>query len=443
MQIMIEKAPEISNLELTNAVLNPMYSQLEPLIDKINDKYEYWDSVKYKQRPEACSAEQLWGFVKLSRLLKNVNIWDKYGIHLSITDNMLRACHEFDMNFGGFWGSESILQTQEKERYLVSSLMEEAISSSQMEGAATTRVVAKEMLRKKITPKNKSQQMIVNNYTTIQYIVAHRDEPLSQEGLLHIHRLMTEKAIDNPDAAGRFRDNDEVVVADIMENEIVHRPPSYKEIPAFVNTLCAIFNRGDSSRAFIHPIIRGIIIHFMVAYMHPFVDGNGRTARALFYWYMLKEKYWMTEYLSISRIIAKSKKSYEKSFRYAELDNNDIGYFVTYNLEVLQKAFQQLQLYIQRKTAEKEASADYMRLGNINERQAQIIQMYVDKPKEIHTIKDFEIRFSVTAMTAKRDVMGLVNRRILEEIPINKIKKGYVRGLKFDDAVTQAKEKTL
>lgn len=440
---MIEKAPEISNLELTNAVLNPMYSQLEPLIDKINDKYEYWDSVKHKQRPEACSAEQLWGFVKLSRLLKNVNIWDKYGIHLSITDNMLRACHEFDMNFGGFWGSESILQTQEKERYLVSSLMEEAISSSQMEGAATTRVVAKEMLRKKITPKNKSQQMIVNNYTTIQYIVAHRDEPLSQEGLLHIHRLMTEKAIDNPDAAGRFRDNDEVVVADIMENEIVHRPPSYKEIPAFVNTLCAIFNRGDSSRAFIHPIIRGIIIHFMVAYMHPFVDGNGRTARALFYWYMLKEKYWMTEYLSISRIIAKSKKSYEKSFRYAELDNNDIGYFVTYNLDVLQKAFQQLQLYIQRKTAEKEASADYMRLGNINERQAQIIQMYVDKPKEIHTIKDFEIRFSVTAMTAKRDVMGLVNRRILEEIPINKIKKGYVRGPKFDDAVTQAKEKTL
>lgn len=440
---MIEKAPEISNLELTNAVLDPMYSQLEPLIDKINDKYEYWDSVKYKQRPGACSAEQLWGFVKLSRLLKNVNIWDKYGIHLSITDNMLRACHEFDMNFGGFWGSESILQTQEKERYLVSSLMEEAISSSQMEGAATTRVVAKEMLRKKITPKNKSQQMIVNNYTTIQYIVAHRDEPLSQEGLLHIHRLMTEKAIDNPDAAGRFRDNDEVVVADIMENEIVHRPPSYKEIPAFVNTLCAIFNRGDSSRAFIHPIIRGIIIHFMVAYMHPFVDGNGRTARALFYWYMLKEKYWMTEYLSISRIIAKSKKSYEKSFRYAELDNNDIGYFVTYNLDVLQKAFQQLQLYIQRKTAEKEASADYMRLGNINERQAQIIQMYVDKPKEIHTIKDFEIRFSVTAMTAKRDVMGLVNRRILEEIPINKIKKGYVRGPEFDDAVTQAKEKTL
>lgn len=45
----------------------------------------------------------------------------------------------------------------------------------------------------------------------------------------------------------------------------------------------------------------------MIAYMHPFVDGNGRTARALFYWYMLKSGYWLTEYLSISRVIAKSK----------------------------------------------------------------------------------------------------------------------------------------
>lgn len=440
---MIEKAPEITNLELTNAFLNPLYSQLEPLIDKINDNYEYWDSVKYKKRPDGCSAEELWSFVKLSRLIKNVNVWDKYGIHLCITDNMLRLCHEFDMNFGGFWGSESVLQTQDKELYLVSSLMEEAISSSQMEGASTTRVVAKEMLRKKMTPKNMSQQMIVNNYNTIQYIVKHRDEPLTQEGFLHIHKLMTEKAIDIPDAAGRFRDNDDVVVANVIENEIVHRPPSFKEIPGFINTLCAIFNRSDFSRAFIHPIIRGIILHFMVAYMHPFVDGNGRTARALFYWYMLKEKYWMTEYLSISRIIGKTKKSYEKTFRYAELDGNDIGYFVAYNLDVLQKAFQQLQLYIQRKTAEKEASTEFMHLGNINERQAQIIQLYVNKPKGICSIKDFEIRFAVTAMTAKRDVMGLVERGILKEIPINKVKKGYVKGPKFTDAVNKAKDKTL
>ncbi len=439
---MIEKPPTTNYLEAASTIMTPQYSKLEPLINKINDEYEYWDSVKYKKRPEGYSAEQLWNYVKLSRFMKNTILWDKYGIHMCITNYMQQTCHELDMNFGGFWGSESILPPQEKERYLVSSLMEEAISSSQMEGASTTRVVAKEMLRKKISPKNKSQQMIVNNYNTIQYIVNHRDEPLTKESLLHIHKLMTDNAIDNPDAAGRFRDNDDVVVANIMENEIVHRPPSVNDIPAFVDTLCTVFNT-DSYKTFIHPIIRGIIIHFMVAYMHPFADGNGRTARALFYWYMLKEKYWMTEYLSISRIIARSKNSYEKSFRYTEMDGNDIGYFVTYNLKVIQKAFQELQQYIQRKTAEKEAASSFMLLGNINERQAQIIQLYINKPKEIHTVKDFEIKFSVTAMTAKRDIVGLVERGILEEISINKVKKGYVKGARFNDAIAQIKKETL
>ena len=51
------------------------------------------------------------------------------------------------------------------------------------------------------------------------------------------------------------------------------------------------------------------------------------------------------EYLSISRIIYKSKAKYEKSFLYTESDGNDLGYFITYNLEVLEKAFEGLKKY--------------------------------------------------------------------------------------------------
>ena len=56
---------------------------------------------------------------------------------------------------------------------------------------------------------------------------------------------------------------------------------------------------------FIHPMIRSIILHFWLAYDHPFVDGNGRTARALFYWSMLRHGYWLFEFISISQIILK------------------------------------------------------------------------------------------------------------------------------------------
>ncbi|MBR6161461.1 MAG: Fic family protein [Bacteroidales bacterium] len=430
----MEKPPKIKEENLLETIVNPPQEEIVSIVDKINDSYEYWDSVKYKKCPEGCSPIKLWTYVKASRMKILTSAWEKYRIVLGITNQMQRMCHEFDMNFGGFWGASSIIPGDSKERYLVSSLMEEAIFSSQMEGAVTTRKVAKEMLRKKITPKDKSQQMIANNYQTIQFVVQNQDTPLTVELLQHIHRLMTEHTLDNPQDAGRFRTNDDVVVENGITHEIVHFPPSYTEIPEFVKDLCKFFNE-EKPKVFIHPIIRGIIIHFMIAYMHPFVDGNGRTARALFYWYMLKQKYWLTEYLSISRVIAKSKKSYEKSFQYTEADGNDMGYFVAYNLRVLDLSFKQLQGYLRRKQEEKKAANTFLQLGDINDRQAQIIKMFVDNPKEVITVKDIQNKFFISATTAKSDIMGLVNRELVNEFAFNKVKKGYVRSENFEIAV--------
>ena len=406
---MIELPPKIDKKSLVNALLKGSDTEIAPIVDKVNADYEYWDKVKYKPLPEGYTSQMLWTHVKASRLRGMMVVWNKYGINLCITSQMQRMCHNFDMKFGSFWEDDNDAQSSEKKYYLSSSLMEEAIYSSKMEGASTTRVVAKEMLRKKKSPQNKAQQMIVNNYNTIQYIVDHKDEPLTEEGLLYIHRLMTEKTLDNPDDAGRFRTNDKVVVADMVEGDIVYTPPTFEDIPEFVETLCDFFN-NDSPNTFIHPIIKGIIVHFMLAYMHPFVDGNGRTARALFYWYMLKENYRLTEYMSISRVISKSKPSYEKSFRYTENDGNDMGYFVAYNLKALETSFQQLRDYIQRKQQEKKAASTFMMAGNINYRQAIVLQRLKDEPDTIFTVKDVQELFSVSSMTARKDLTDLVEQ---------------------------------
>lgn len=430
----VEQPPKIGEKELFEAMINPPTGEVASLVNKINENYGYWDSVKYKECPKWCSPQKLWAYVKASRIKNMAYVWQKYGITLSVTNEMQRMCHELDMNFGGFWGANDVIPNDNKERYLVSSLMEEAIFSSQMEGAATTRRVAKDMLRKKITPKDKSQQMIANNYQTIQFVIQHKDTPLTPDLLLHVHELMTEHTLANPNNAGMFRNSDDVVVENGITHEIVHEPPSYKEIPGFIEDLCNFFN-DERPKVFIHPIIRGIIIHFMVAYVHPFVDGNGRTARALFYWYMLKQKYWLTEYLSISRVIAKSKNSYEKSFLYTEADGKDIGYFVAYNLRVLSLSFRQLQEYLRRKQDEKKAANTFLRLGGINSRQAQIINMFVENPKEVVTVKDLQNKFYVSATTAKSDIMGLVERGLVDEFSFNKVKKGYARSAEFESII--------
>lgn len=408
------------------------------LVDKFNTNYAYWSEVKYATLPTGVTAENLWYCIKLTRMMQRSFTWDTFNISVSILNKMQRMCHEFDMNFGGSWGAESVIPNENKEQYLISSLMEEAISSSQMEGASTTRKVAKDMLRKHISPRSKSEQMIFNNYQTIRFVTEHKTEDLTPELLLHIHALMTEKTLDNKEDAGRYRTHNDVVVEDGITHEIVHTPPSFEVIPSFVEDLCRFFNETEAP-VFIHPIIRGIIIHFMVAYVHPFVDGNGRTARAVFYWYMLRRGYWLTEYLSISRVISKSKKAYEKAYLYAETDENDMGYFIAYNLRVLDLAFKELQQYIKRKSDQKQQIAQLLRIGNINERQAGILKILLDSPQNILTIKELQNRFNVSHPTAKNDINGLIRLNLISEIAFNKQKKGYIKGPDFSriEAITE------
>lgn len=426
-----EPGPKFEFKELIKRLGKPFPAKLRALVDTCNADYEHWSKIKYLRLPDGISHNDLWLAIQADRLIHRQDVWPKYNIHFALSNHMQRQCHEFDMNFGGLWGNEDLIQDSHKERYLVSSLMEEAISSSQMEGASTTRKVAKEMLRKKFAPRDRGQQMIHNNYQTIQFIVENRNSDLTPELLMQIHRLMTEGTLENEEDAGRLRMDDSIAVVNELTGEIAHTPPSYKELPKFVDTLCDFFNNRDEG-AFIHPIIRAIIIHFMLAYAHPFVDGNGRTSRAMFYWYMLKEGYWLTEYLSISRIIYRSKTSYEKAFLLSESENNDIGYFIAYHLKVLALAFKELQAYINRKNREREVAQQYLALGGMNLRQAEIVKIFSDNPKTMLTVKDVQTRFGISPTTAKADLSGLLNKGLLKEVAVNKVKRAYIRAEDFE-----------
>ena len=434
---MIESPPKLDKRTISKIALIMDNPEVEKLIGEINQNYLYWSDVKYKKLPEGITNFELWAAVKASRILQRIFQWDRYGMTVTMTNRMQQLCHEFDMNFGGSSGNNSIIPGENKEQYLISSLMEEAISSSQMEGAMTTRKVAKDMLRKNITPRSRSEQMIYNNYNSIRFIVEHKKEPLTSELLLKVHSLMTYKTLEDPRDEGRFRTDDEVVVENGITHEVVHTPPPHEDIPNFAEELCIFFN-GDKSKSFIHPIVKAIIIHFMVAYVHPFVNGNGRTARALFYWYMLKNGYWLTEYLSISRIIYRSKASYEKSYLYTEKDDNDMSYFIAYNLRVLDLAFKELKLYIERKIKQKKNAINYLKSGGINERQAAILSLIDNEPHAILTVKEVQNRFSVSHPTAKSDLQELVNKGFLNKIQVNKKMSNYVKSERFDSLINWA-----
>ena len=436
---MIESPPKLTKKNMQEAVKLIYNPGMVLLMKKINSGYYYWDKVKY-MTPAGVDPAALWQAVKLQRMVNAKTV--KFGghdFHFTITEQMLALLHEFDMNIGGSLGTRNLIPENDKNFYLVSSVMEEAIASSQMEGASTTRKVAKEMLRKKLKPRDKSQRMIANNYATIRYLSEHRQDEFSVEKLLEIHRYISSETLDDKGDEGNIRRTDDIVVMNGITGEIAHTPPPHGEVGQLLEDLCAFAN-NDSPDNFIHPIIKGVILHFMRAYIHPLAAGNGRTARSLVYWYLMKKGYWLTEYLSISRIIYTNKAKYERAFLYTENDGNDLSYFIQFNLDTMKRAYEELKNYLQRKISERDSMLMFKGVKGINLRQAHILKVIAEKGNEILTSKEVATRFNITGHTARADLQGLVRLGFMDEIPLNNKMMGYVKSDGFDEKINETKK---
>ena len=434
---MIENTPIFNVTKETFDLL--LDNELKSLFNKINTEYLYWDKVKYLA-PKGVRPEDLWAAVKIIRNsnMKRVQLKD-LTFSFMITEEMQKTLHEFDMNLGGNLGTLNIVPEKDHTFYLVSSIMEEAIYSSMMEGAATTRKVAKDMLRKGRKPSNKSQQMIFNNYQTIDYIINNKDKDFTLENLLEVHKRISSQTMNDVEDEGAFRKSDDIYVMNEITGEIAHIPPSHRELNSLLKNMCDFAN-NETQEGFIHPIIKSIILHFMLAYIHPFSDGNGRTARSLVYWYLIKQGYWLMQYLSISRIIYKSKPAYEKSFLYTESDDLDLTYFIQYNLKAMNDAFKELKMYLQRKINDAESMHILYNVKDVNERQAKILKILKDLPMSIFTATEISTRFGVDIKTARKDLQCLVDLGFMETRKMAGSKSiGYIRCKDFEERIKVGK----
>ena len=393
-----------------------------PAMSQLNDiekQHLYWEDFKYRVKKLGAAPELLWVLAKMQRqqTVTKINICNTPGFSFQYksTAKILKHLHNFDLNLGGILdGGGTIVPADEKNKYLISSIMEEAIASSQLEGAVTTREVAKEMLRTQRKPRNMSEKMIMNNYLTIKKVIEHKDKKLTKDLILEIHSIISKSTLHSSSNEGIFRTNNDVKIVDETTNEIFYTPPTYEKLDDLIDALCLFANTNDETD-FIHPIIKAIIIHFLIGYIHPFVDGNGRTARALFYWFMISRGYWLVEFLALSRIIVKSPAKYARAYLYTEYDDNDLTYFIDYNLRAMDLALKSLKEYINRKIKERKNVFEIVKYENVNERQAEILKEFIMDTKKTITVKEMEMEFGIVRQTARTDLFGLVELGYLQE----------------------------
>ncbi len=394
--------------------------------DTVDDEGRYlsWDELRFKKPPEGLTNKEWWAATRFARgsASQKLPLCDRRGTPFSFCKPPVleAALRDLDMNAGGeLAGGEIGLTQGEGEQYLVRSLAEEPFASSFIEGAATTRVIAKKLIFENRAPRTKDERMVLNNYRAMEFVKTHKDDALTLPLLLDLHRTVTEGTLDDPADAGRIRLRDDVRVVDETTNEILHQPPAAADLPRRLDALLKFANEKPAASHWIHPLVRAFILHFMLSYEHPFVDGNGRVARALFYWLALREGYWLTEYVSISAVIEKAGVAYGKAFLNVESDGADLTYFLLYHAEILQTAVARLAEFIAGKRREVEALehrlSDRSRPDAFNHRQHWLLNECVRRRLAQITVAEHQAKNSVSYLTARKDLEDLTTAGLMQK----------------------------
>ncbi len=388
-----------------------------PVSPEVGGAYLHWDELRHRAPPAGLAAHAWWFLIETARAATQVALPlrdPRQGPFVVCNpDSVRRMLHTVDRDASGrIELPEPILDEATRDRYVVSGLVEEAIRSSQLAGASTTRRGAAEMLRTGRTPRTHGERMILNNFRGMTWVQGHRATPLTPAGVLELHAVLTEDTLDDPTSSGRFRRPDErIEVVDDDDGAVLHVPPPASELPARLEALCRFAT--EDSPSFIHPVVRAILLHFWLAYDHPFVDGNGRTARALFYWQMLREGYWLTEFISISNTIRKAPTQYARAFLHVET-SLDTTYFVLHQLQVLRAAIDELTSFVTRRTRElRKVEVELRAEEGLNHRQTALLAHAVRHPDQRYTIDVHRRSNRVVYQTARHDLLDLAARGLL------------------------------
>lgn len=406
----IEVPPKFRDDELSHLPTN-LWSSVSPKNCGFSSKGDYlsWDEFITRTPKELKDHKQsAWYLLKLRRALEPIEGLFAIGeagepeLVFYSPSSLMSKIHQIER-----LSTLKHLELSDRNRqgFLSTSLiMEEAITSAQLEGAATTRPVAKEMLSTGRAPRDFSEKMIVNNYQLMMYAKSVINEPLSIELIQNFNRVATQNVCENDHIAGMIRTTP-IAVEDVLYHETIHVAPDADIVRLLLQKLCDFIETEHIGNNFIHPIVKAVILHFMIGYIHPFGDGNGRTARALFYWFMLKSGYDNFQYISISSLLKSSKSKYARAFVKSEVDSFDLTHFIDFNFNIIIRALTDFTKFLQdkidniqktRMDLHKSPYFDEFKLPHIT-----ILKKALEDAGREFTVKECQSEFNVSSTAAR------------------------------------------
>ncbi len=401
----------------------------DELRDYALERYVHWDDLRRRRAVfgDDVRLEDVWAAIHGLRFVEwaVLPLPSGDGGYMKIANRLervLATCHEIE-GFGLGLHGDDLGPEDEDPADALGCTLEELRATVGIEGARTSRAEAEDLwwelvhTRNAPAPTERRLRMLSNAMRAWRQLPAWAEGPLTPDLLCRMQGTLTRGTLDDPNDVGRFRTDDDVRVFDSLDGLTAHVPPPAATLETAISALCAFANAREASRPYLHPLVRAVLLHFALAYYHPFGDGNGRTARLLFQWsvYRQRDLRWLHS-VPVSRAILRCRGRYDRSFHLTETDGLDTTHFVLDQLDFVHQAAKEYREHLVERQEQHQELRRRLRAEGLNSRQLDTILSLAVHPAEELTQAGYARRHGVTQSTASLDLNDLVKRGLLDKV---------------------------
>lgn len=204
-----------------------------------------------------------------------------------------------------------LLYTSQSSAYGTKALEEEIVATSSIESIDFNRDSVRNIM-KGLAPKDEEENRIFGLKQGFEFI-SHKENKITEENIYKLYMMAIGNYLDDESKPkqGNFYRHDTVYV---MSDRVEHSGIDHKKLPEYMKSFIEFANESDN----INDLLKATMLHFYIAYLHPYFDGNGRMARLIQMWFLIQKGYESTLFVPFSSYVEKSRRNYYDAYTLVE-----------------------------------------------------------------------------------------------------------------------------
>ncbi len=289
-------------------------------------------------------------------------------------------------------------------------IIRKAHSSTAIEGnRLSLRQVSELAHGREVMASRKDKQEVLNYLTVLESMEELTDgKRIAEKDILSIHRMLIEGTLENNSDCGRYR-NRYVVVGNKLTREIIFRPPANKDVPKFMVALVEWLNSKAAKE--LDSIIEAGIAHYEFVRIHPFVDGNGRTARVLATLILYLRGFDAKQFFCLDDYYDSNRQAYYKALRSVNQETLDLTRWLEYFVEGVNVSIGAVKGSVIKLSGERLRKTKKGQIA-LTERQMRII-VFINQNGRIRN-KDIREMFRISDRAALKEIRKLLDLKVVK-----------------------------